>query len=103
MKIEFEINDKYKDTNLYLMWGMVPIARRLWTKQYWEIKVQHCSQCGKCCSDLEDTRHPFVVAGGVCEHLNIDNICSLSGNRPFGCSVAEPNHIPECTVRWERR
>jgi hypothetical protein len=25
MKIEFEIDDKYKDTNLHLFWGMVPI------------------------------------------------------------------------------
>jgi hypothetical protein len=24
MKIEFEIDDKYKDTNLHLFWGMVP-------------------------------------------------------------------------------
>lgn len=102
MKIELEIPDRYRDTNLHLMWGMVPIARWKWTNQYWEIKTGHCSQCGQCCSDLQGKRHPFKVADGVCEHLNADNICSLSSNRPFGCSVGEPKHISECTLVWER-
>ena len=102
MKIELEIDDKYKDTNLYLMWGMVPIARRLWTKQYWEIKTQHCSQCGECCRSLEGKRHPFEIFHGVCEHLNTDNICDLAGSRPFGCSVSDQFHIKDCTVRWEQ-
>lgn len=101
MKIELEIDDRYKDTNLYLMWGMVPIARRHWTKQYWELKTQHCSHCGKCCSELDGKRHPFGIVDGVCEHLT-DNTCSLSGFRPFGCSVSDQFHIPECAVRWEK-
>ena len=100
MKIEIEIDDKYKDTNLYLMWGMVPIARRLWTKQYIEIKTEHCSSCGKCCEGLEGKRHPFKVIDGVCEHLK-DNICILGGNRPFGCCVAMSGEA-ECTVKWEK-
>jgi len=105
MKVEIDIPDKYKDTNLYLMWGMVPIARRSWTKQYWEVKTEHCSQCGKCCEGLEGKRHPFKVVSGVCEHLRktaTGGVCDLGSERPFGCSVANTKKIPSCTVKWEK-
>lgn len=100
MQIELEIDDKYKDTNLYLMWGMVPVARWKWKNQYWEVKTEHCSRCGECCRRLEGKSHPFRVVDGVCEHLT-GNICSLSSNRPFSCSVGV-SPLAECTVRWER-
>lgn len=101
MKVSIEIPDRYEKTNLYLMWGMVPVARWRWANQYWEVKTQHCAQCGKCCSELEGKRHPFRVIDGICEHLNKHNLCTLAGNRPFGCCVSDPVHLENCTIEWE--
>ena len=101
MRIELDIPDKYEDTNLYLFWGMVPIARRLLKNHYWEIKTGFCSQCGECCR-LENT--PFNE-GGTCKYLEDSPgngvRCSLQNNRPVGCSIGE-SRLRGCTVRWER-
>jgi hypothetical protein len=103
MKIILEIPDKYKDTNLYLMWGMVPIARWKWPNQYWEIKTDHCSECGECCSALEGKNHPFKVKDGKCEMLapvsGGGENCSLKDCRPFGCCIGN-SLIDSCTVKW---
>jgi hypothetical protein len=102
MKIELEIDDKYKDTNLRLFWGMVPIARRLLKNQYWELKTGFCSMCGKCCK-LPNV--PFKYEKGSCEFLEESpgngKICSLKNFRPVGCSQGN-SPLPECTVKWER-
>lgn len=102
MKIELEIPDKYEDTNLYLMWGMVPIARRIRTRKYWEVKTAECSRCGKCCENVTE-RHPFATKDG-CKYLGSPgngNSCSLTIYRPVGCSISDSS-LPECTVKWER-
>lgn len=100
MKIKLEIDDKYKDANLYLMWGMVPIARYKVNKKYWEIKTGFCSQCGRCC---KEKKVPFYE-DGKCKYLVEDPgngiNCSLKSSRPFGCCIADAL-IPTCTVRWE--
>ena len=101
MKIELEIDDKYKDTNLHLMWGMVPIARRRWANQYWEVKTDFCSNCGRCCKILGGRKHPFEVVDGKCEYLDSNSFCSLGIWRPFGCSVSD-KPVKECTVKWDR-
>jgi hypothetical protein len=103
MKIELEIDDKYKDTNLYIMWGMVPVARWRWINQYWEVKEGFCCQCGECCSVLEDKNHPFKIINGKCEMLKPvpggGENCSLKDCRPFGCCVGN-SRLGGCTVKW---
>ena len=103
MKIEIEIPDKYADTNLTLMWGMVPIARYRYTKRQWEIKTGNCSRCGLCCEKVKDkNRHPFAGEKG-CRYLGSPgngNICQLGIYRPVGCSIADSN-LDSCSIKWE--
>lgn len=105
MKIEFEISDKYKDNNLRLFAGIVPVAEKL-RGGNWFVKVGECNMCGLCCMNLRADRHPFPVIDGQCIHLkkrpgnNPRYECFLRINRPFGCCVGIPINIPECTVKY---
>jgi MinD superfamily P-loop ATPase len=99
MKIEFEIDDKYEDTNLHLFWGMVPIVRRRFKTGYWEIKTQDCSNCGECCKQVKTN---FFTGKEGCPYLK-NNMCELGYFRPTGCSIADASEkIESCTVRWSR-
>lgn len=106
MRIEIEIPDKYKDNNLRLFAGIVPVAEKL-RGGNWFVKVSGCSMCGKCCMALEAHKHLFPIIDGQCIHLkkrlgnNPRWECGLRINRPFGCCVATPRNIPECTVKYE--
>ena len=71
----------------------------------WEIKVERCNQCGKCCMNLGQD-HPFPIIDGQCSYLakevgnNPHWLCSLSVNRPFGCSACTPV-ADYCPIRLE--
>ena len=105
MKIELEIPDKYNERTLRVFGGIELIAERL-PDAKWQMKVSNCSMCGKCCMRLNE-KHPFPVIDGQCIHLkkrpgnNPRYECFLRINRPFGCCVATPRNIPECTVKYE--
>ena len=100
MKIELEIDDKYKERHIHLFAGLEPVARLC--GDGWEFKTGDCSRCGKCCASI-DERHPLGTSTG-CRHLKVSGneyLCGLGIFRPYGCAIAEMDTIKECTVRWE--
>ena len=106
MRIELELSDEFDERTLRVFGGVELLAERV-PGSKWRVKIGHCSMCGKCCMTLKAHKHPFPVIGGQCIHLkkrpgnNSRYECFLRINRPFGCCVATPQNIPECTVKYE--
>ena len=83
MKIELEIDDKWKDEELCLITLYELLAVRL-PGETWKVKTSSCNQCGKCCYSVSEN-FPFKIeADGKCEFLK-NNICSLGTHRPVSC------------------
>jgi hypothetical protein len=103
MKIEIEIPDWCDERAIRIMAGIELVAYKM-PFEKWKIKVSRCNMCGKCCMT---SNIPYPLVDGKCIHLkkrpgNNDRWeCFLRIQRPFGCCVATPQNIPECTVKYE--
>jgi len=102
--ISIEIPEWAKDNNIYIMAGMNLLAYRYRGGPFM-VKVQSCSMCGRCCSNVTK-HHPFPTENGRCTYLvkevgNNDRWpCGLGGFRPHACAVTQPDE-EYCTVRFE--
>lgn len=105
VNINIDLPSWVNERTLRVFAGIEPVAYRL-PDGKWNVKVDQCNMCGKCCMNL-NKRHPFPVIGGQCIHLkkrpgnNPRFECFLRIQRPFGCCVGIPTNIPECTVKYE--
>ncbi len=104
--ISLKLPDWTNKRTLRVMAGIELVAYKL-PDAKWQMKVSQCNMCGKCCMALKTHKHVFSVIDGKCIHLkkrpgnNPRWECGLRINRPFGCCVATPQNIPECTVKYE--
>lgn len=104
MKIELDLPDWTEGRTIRVMAGIELMAYKL-SDTKWQMKVSRCNMCGKCCMNLKN--HPFPTIDGKCIHLkkrpgdNPRYECGLRIHRPFGCCVAVPQNIPECTEKYE--
>ena len=67
-------------------------------KNYFDVmKEFSCTQCGKCCQDLD--KRPFPIAkvlnrgDGICRFLNDSNLCTIYELRPLICRVKETHEV----------
>lgn len=91
MKLEIEIPDKYIGKNIRVFAGIEEVAHKLINEDNWQIKIQSCSRCGKCCGDCE-----FLVKDGGHQFR-----CDKGFKIPFEC-VSSDGFIPECTIIWRK-
>lgn len=77
-------------------------AYKLHGENSWNVKVERCNQCGKCCSEFK--RFYFPVEHGVCTYLLKNNTCSLGVARPHVCGTSltrKSKDRPYCTVEYK--
>jgi hypothetical protein len=104
MKIEIEIPDKYAERNIYVFAGIEVVAKKEIGK-YWEVKVESCSMCGKCCMDLPPNHPLGLTDDGHCVHLTKEKegvyICGMRLHRPLGCCITDPTWREDCSIKHE--
>ena len=100
-----DLPDRANERNVYVMAGIELVARRMYGQE-WQVKSVGCNLCGKCCQNLSDDQpYPIEVVDGQCIHLqkepgdNDQWVCALGLQRPFGCSVGEPE-TDYCSIEW---
>jgi len=100
MKISLKVPDWVEERNLYLFAGIETVARRLACNRFWEVKIDRCSSCGKCC---ENVNSPFGDVGrcSMLKQVGKETECIMGVHRPHGCGVTEPYNVKECTVTWQ--
>ena len=103
MKIELEIPDELKASNIRVLAGFSLIAQKAGHEDFWLFKTTLCNQCGECCMGFPPT--PFGCDDeGKCNALirNGDGwICSKWADRPFRC-ISDPIDIKSCSITYKK-
>lgn len=94
MKIQFDIPDFVPPERIiHILAGIECIGYITPHDRKVFVKVNQCSNCGKCCLRY-DCQH-VVAEPGTSDRYR----CKLGRERPVNCCVGDGN-IPECTVRY---
>lgn len=105
MKITLELPEWTEERHIRIFAGIEIVAYKLASENTFRIKKSRCNFCGKCCMDVKVDhmfgRDPIT---GDCQFLRQNGKiyeCGLGIGRPFSCCASVPNHISECTERFE--
>jgi hypothetical protein len=105
MEIKLKLPEWVDERALRLYAGIELVAEKYPSEKKWRVKKDRCSQCGACCSDL-DERHFYGVVDGKCEHLKLEGnkyICKIALIRPFPCFFDPKGKIKKgiCNITYE--
>lgn len=107
LKLDFTLPDQAQQrTMLYIFGGREALARYRNSKDGWEIKVQPCSQCGRCCRTANEDWIFYDPEKG-CRYLELEPgqtdkyICTCP-DVPLSCVRGNGENIEGCSERWEK-
>lgn len=90
MRVELDLPDWVMGRRLIILAGMEEVAHKM-PRKSWQVKVNRCVNCGKCCKD--------------CEYLESypgnKKICRLAKGLgiPYHCLIGD-GWPEECNITW---
>lgn len=98
----FRVLKEYPERDIFIFGGIECLIRKFKVREEWEVRVQECGRCGKCCAIMTGRSFPFSSDIGCVylEESGNEKLCGLGYYRPNGCAVAEAN-VDDCKVVWE--
>ena len=107
MLVELELPEWVDERGIHIIAGALEeVAKKRTENSPWEIKVNRCNSCGRCCMNVpDDWPHEKDLSTGHClylESIGDDKyICSHKSSRPNACCISDGEGAEYCNITWK--
>lgn len=107
MKIELELPEWVDERGIHIIAGGIEeVAKKRTEDSPWEIKLNRCNSCGRCCMNVPDKwPHGKNQDTGYCLYLECMSEskwrCSLKENMPNVCCISDGEGAEYCNITWK--